>query len=107
MRTLLAISLAAILLVGFEDAPGNVEGQPSQATNLNETAKSGRPLFLAQSRVNKCLVCCAERNKECLRREPPGAIFRDACSTLYSNCLSNCNSSGETPADWNCWAATK
>ena len=49
----------------------------------------------AQSRLNKCLTCCAEHLQKC-----GGA---GACHVNYENCVANCNSSGTTPSNWSCW----
>jgi hypothetical protein len=50
---------------------------------------------LAQTRTQQCLSCCAGRLSGCGN----GAD----CNTEYQNCVANCNSGGQTPADWNCW----
>ena len=49
----------------------------------------------AQSHLSDCLTCCASKLRAC------GSDGK--CNTLYQNCVSSCNSRGETPADWNCW----
>ncbi|MDE2163348.1 MAG: DUF3624 family protein [Alphaproteobacteria bacterium] len=49
----------------------------------------------AQSHLNDCLTCCASKLKAC------GSDGK--CNTLYQNCVSSCNSQGETPSGWNCW----
>lgn len=53
---------------------------------------------LAQSRLSKCLVCCAERQNACYKERGRGA-----CDGLHNNCVAHCNSEGSTPADWLCW----
>ncbi len=49
----------------------------------------------AQSHLSDCLTCCASKLAAC------GSNGK--CNTLYQNCVSNCNSQGESPADWRCW----
>jgi len=49
----------------------------------------------AQSKMQQCLACCAAKSRAC---------GNDAkCNVLYQNCVSNCNSQGETPSEWMCW----
>jgi hypothetical protein len=49
----------------------------------------------AQSKMQQCLTCCASRLNACGNA--------GNCNTLYQNCVSSCNSQGETPSDWKCW----
>lgn len=90
-----------------------VSGCPPTRLNrralLQALAKSGTIALLAslpalspvtaQTRVDKCLDCCAGRLKDCYDSE--GRTKR--CDTLYQNCVANCRSRGETPSNWNCW----
>ena len=49
----------------------------------------------AQSRLSNCLTCCAGKLEAC------GSA--GSCNVLYQNCVSNCNSQGDSPSDWRCW----
>jgi hypothetical protein len=49
----------------------------------------------AQDRINNCLTCCAQKVQSC------GSD--NACNINYQNCVSSCNSHGQTPAAWRCW----
>jgi hypothetical protein len=58
------------------------------------TALSAQSAF-AQNHLSDCLTCCAAKLNAC------GSDGK--CNTLYQNCVSSCNSQGETPSDWRCW----
>ena len=52
-------------------------------------------ILIAADRMQQCLSCCAAKLSDCGNS--------GKCNTLYQNCVANCNSHGETPADWRCW----
>jgi len=93
------LSMAVLGIGSFSLAK---EGQDS-SRSLDVRLQTRTPLLLAsETRLNRCLVCCDRRRESCDRQR--GA---QACTNLYGACVANCNSSGETPADWACWQASK
>ena len=53
--------------------------------------------FLAQSRLEKCVRCCADYQKTCDVRTDPH------CEEKHTKCVAHCNRQGNMPSDWNCW----
>jgi hypothetical protein len=53
--------------------------------------------ILAQSRLEKCVRCCAEYQKTCDPRTDPH------CEEKHTKCVAHCNRQGNMPSDWNCW----
>jgi len=54
-----------------------------------------------ESRIGRCLGCCAKEETKCIERE--GETRR--CTLDYENCITTCRSQGETPSNWGptCW----
>ena len=68
---------------------------PAPITKAAIAAKDSGSMLAADDRLHRCLVCCDQRLNAC------GGSGN--CIVPYQNCVANCNSSGETPADWRCW----
>ena len=88
-------SISDVGAVSPSTSASRVESLAGESSSDQAPDIHSQPIQLAQDRMRQCLTCCAGKLQAC------GNDAR--CNVLYQNCVANCNSHGETPADWRCW----
>jgi len=54
-----------------------------------------------ESRINKCINCCAGKKKVCLNIKADLRL----CEAVLQTCVATCKSEGASPSEWSdCWS---